>query len=207
MEIRPRYVPLRSDVRATLRQKTLLGETYVELTPGTRSAQPLREGGRIPRAAIAPSVQLDEIFRAFDPRTRRAFQTWMQQQASAIGPYARDVNAALGNLAPFAEDTGQLVGVLKRQQAAVQGLVSGTGEVFDALSERDGQLRGLIRGLDTVFATTGRARPRAARGVHGAADVRARGAAYAAAPGPLRRRHQPARRRSCGRRRASSRRP
>ena len=80
----------------------------------------------------------------------------MAQQSQAIGPYARDVNAALGNLAPFAEDAGELVGVLRRQKAAVQNLVSGTGDVFDALSERDGQLRGMIRELDTVFATTGR---------------------------------------------------
>ena len=38
MQIDPEYVPLRSDVKAILRQKTLLGETYVELTPGTPSA-------------------------------------------------------------------------------------------------------------------------------------------------------------------------
>jgi ABC-type transporter Mla subunit MlaD len=38
MEIQPKYAPLPSDVQATLRQKTLLGETYVELTPGTKGA-------------------------------------------------------------------------------------------------------------------------------------------------------------------------
>ena len=36
VEIERRYAPLRSDARAILRQKTLLGETYVELTPGRR---------------------------------------------------------------------------------------------------------------------------------------------------------------------------
>jgi phospholipid/cholesterol/gamma-HCH transport system substrate-binding protein len=156
LEIEPRYAPLPSDVKATLRQKTLLGETYVELTPGTKGAQTIQEGGQIPNAAISQSVQLDEIFRAFDPRTRAAFQTWMQEQSKAIGPYARDVNAALGNLGPFAEDAERLVAILKRQQAAVQGVVSNTGTVFGALSERQGQLRGMIRNLDTVFATTGR---------------------------------------------------
>ncbi|MEA2295740.1 MAG: phospholipid/cholesterol/gamma-HCH transport system substrate-binding protein [Solirubrobacteraceae bacterium] len=156
MEIQPRYAPLPSDVKATLRQKTLLGETYVELTPGTKGARTITEGGRIPDSAIAQSVQLDEIFRAFDPKTRAAFQTWMQEQSQAIGPYARDVNAALGNLGPFADDTAKLVGILRRQQAAVQGLVSNTGTVFGALSQRQGQLQGMIRNLDSVFRTTGR---------------------------------------------------
>src|SRR3954454_3966943 len=33
LRIDPRYAPLPMDTRAILRQKTLLGETYVELTP------------------------------------------------------------------------------------------------------------------------------------------------------------------------------
>ena len=36
IEIDPRYAPISSDARAILRQKTLLGETYVELTSGTQ---------------------------------------------------------------------------------------------------------------------------------------------------------------------------
>src|SRR3954449_5909393 len=36
LNIDARYAPLPTDTRAILRQKTLLGETYVELTPGHR---------------------------------------------------------------------------------------------------------------------------------------------------------------------------
>ncbi len=105
IELDPRYAPLPSDARAILRQKTLLGETYVELTPG----QPRRRR-RCPRAArcataqVSPTVELDEIFRTFDPTTRAAFQIWMQAQAQAIEGHGRDLNDALGNLGPFAED-------------------------------------------------------------------------------------------------------
>jgi virulence factor Mce-like protein len=155
IEIQSRYAPLPSDVRAILRQKTLLGETYVELTPGSKSAPPIPEDGHLRDGAVAQSVQLDEIFRSFDPKTRAAFQTWMQEQSKAIGPYARDVNAALGNLAPFAEDTADLVATLHRQDGALRRLVSGSADVFEALTERDGQLRGLTRNLAAVFRTTG----------------------------------------------------
>jgi virulence factor Mce-like protein len=154
LEIKHEYAPLPRDVRATLRQKTLLGETYVELSPGTPTAPKIREGGRIPRAVIAESVQLDEIFRAFDPRTREAFQTWMQEQARAVRGHGADLNAAFGNLGPFAEDAQQIVAILNRQQAAVTRLISNGATVFEALSERDGQLRSMITNLDTVFSTT-----------------------------------------------------
>src|SRR5204863_9094124 len=36
IEIEPQFAPISSDARAILRQKTLLGETYVELTSGTK---------------------------------------------------------------------------------------------------------------------------------------------------------------------------
>src|SRR6478735_6645424 len=35
IEIEPEFAPINSDAEAILRQKTLLGETYVELTSGT----------------------------------------------------------------------------------------------------------------------------------------------------------------------------
>src|SRR4051794_13474236 len=156
IEMRPRYAPVRSDARAILRQKTLLGETYVELTPGTSSARPVAENGTLAQSQVSDTVELDEILRAFDPQTRAAFQSWMQDQAQGIDGYGRDINDALGNLAPFAEDTARLVDILNTQQGAVQRLVSNSGVVFGALSERDGQLRSLIQHSERVFATTAR---------------------------------------------------
>jgi virulence factor Mce-like protein len=154
IELESRYAPLPSDARAILRQKTLLGETYVELTPGSADAPKVPEGGSLRESQISDTVQLDEIFRTFDADTRAAFQTWMQEQAKGIGGYGRDLNDALGNLGPFAEDAARLVDILNRQEGAVTRLVSNTGVVFDALSERDGQLRSLIENSNRVFAAT-----------------------------------------------------
>jgi virulence factor Mce-like protein len=154
IELESRYAPLPSDARAILRQKTLLGETYVELTPGSAEAPKLPENGTLREGQVSDTVQLDEIFRTFDAPTRQAFQTWMQEQGRGIGPYGRDVNDALGNLGPFAEDAARLVDILNRQQGAVRSLVSNTGVVFGALSERDGQLRSLIENSNRVFQAT-----------------------------------------------------
>ena len=154
IQLDSRYAPLRADSKAILRQKTLLGETYVELTPGTKSAQPIKENGRLRTTQVSPTVELDEIYRSFDPRTRRAFQVLMQTQAQAIKGHGRDINDALGNLGPFAEDASVAVDILNRQEGAVRRLVANTGVVFGALTERGDQLRGLIENSDRVFATT-----------------------------------------------------
>jgi phospholipid/cholesterol/gamma-HCH transport system substrate-binding protein len=154
LEIDSRYAPIPADTRAMLRQKTLLGETYVELTQGDGDGPKLAEDGTLPRAQVQPSVQLDEIFRTFDPRTRAAFQTWMQQLAIATTGRGADLSAAIANLEPFAEDANRVLRVLDTQQGAVQQLIRNTGEVFGALSERQGQLQGLIRNSGVVFHTT-----------------------------------------------------
>jgi virulence factor Mce-like protein len=153
-ELEPEYAPLPEDARALLRQKTLLGETYVELTPGSARAAKLPEGGRLAEGRVSATVELDEILRTFDPETREAFQSWMASQAAAIEGHGRDINDALGNLGPFADDAAELVDILNRQEPAVRRLISDTGVVFEALTERDGQLRDLIENANRVFATT-----------------------------------------------------
>jgi phospholipid/cholesterol/gamma-HCH transport system substrate-binding protein len=155
IQLEERFAPIAKDTRAILRQKTLLGETYVELTPGNpRRAGTLPENGTLPAAQVSDTVELDEIFRAFDPDTRQAFQTWMQQQSRAVRGRGQDLNDVLGNLDPFAQDANRILVVLNSQESAVRQVVRNTGQVFDAVSERRGQLQGLIRNANTVFTTT-----------------------------------------------------
>ncbi len=154
LEIDPKYAPIPSDTRAMLRQKTLLGETYVELTPGNRDAPPLPEGGTLPDAQVSDAVQLDEIFRAFDEPTRAAFQTWMADGAIAFRGRGVDLNAALGNLDPFAERADDLLRILDSQRLAVKKLLADGGTTFDAISKQPGELRSLIQNTESVFSTT-----------------------------------------------------
>src|SRR4051812_38572883 len=116
LAIDEKYAPLPADSKAILRQKTLLGETYVELTPGDAKGKTLKEDGTLPVAQVSPTVELDEIFRLFDDKTRASFQVWMQSQAQAVQGRGQDISNALGNLAPFADDTNDLLKVLVSQQ-------------------------------------------------------------------------------------------
>ena len=166
------------DTKAILRQKTLLGETYVELTPGTqeRRARSPRTAA-CPPAASSPTVELDEIFRAFDPKTRDGVPASGCRPArrGASTAAAQDINDALGNLAPFAEDTTTLLQILNAQQAGGAAARRATpARSSTALSERDGQLQSLITNSNKVFATTAARNQALKAHVHRAADLRAR---------------------------------
>ena len=153
LEIDKKYAPLPKDTRAILREKTLLGETFVELTPGNPKSGNLADHEIISNSRVEPTVQLDEILRIFDPKTKVAFRQWMRSSALQFkGTAPQDFNDALGNLAGFASDGADVLRVLDEQKVAVRQLVKNTGVVFGALNERRGQLRGLVVNSQRTFS-------------------------------------------------------
>jgi phospholipid/cholesterol/gamma-HCH transport system substrate-binding protein len=171
IEIDPQFAPINSDARAILRQKTLLGETYVELTAGNKPGTPvslgssgggsseetqnvhaIAEGGTLGVGQTKDATQIDEIFNALDKQTRTAFQKWQASAAVAINGRSVDLNDSLGNLGPFLGDATNVLHVLRSQRTALQGLVRDTGTVFNALSERNQELSGAITNSNQAFA-------------------------------------------------------
>ncbi|MGE5617508.1 MAG: MlaD family protein [Candidatus Woesearchaeota archaeon] len=154
LQIESRFAPRPADTHAILRAKTLLGETYVELSPGSRTAPKLRDGATIPQGQISPTVQLDQILSTFDPATRRAFEIWQQQEGTALTGRGEDLNAALADLYPFATNVDRLLAVLRRDSLSTSTLLRDTGVVFSSLAASPAQLQGFIRNANTTFAAT-----------------------------------------------------
>ena len=172
LEIRPEFAPISDDAKAILRQKTLLGETYVELTSGTEPGttdnvslgaaagvsdseaediEAIEEDGVLEVTATRNATQIDEIFNALDPETRTAFQEWQQSAAVAVQGRSLDLNDSFGNIGPFVSDASDILSVLRTQKEPLRGLVRDTGEVFGAVSERDQELAGAITGSEATF--------------------------------------------------------
>ncbi len=152
VELSSQFVPIHRDARAILRQKTLLGETYIEMTTGTKKAPTIPDNGRVSNGQVAPQVQFDEVLNTFDPGTRHAFRAWQQNLAKASNGRAQDLSDFLGNLPGFATDASSVLGVLDQQRNDVRGLFRGASTTFAAL--RQGQLQSLIRNSDQTFAAT-----------------------------------------------------
>jgi phospholipid/cholesterol/gamma-HCH transport system substrate-binding protein len=180
IEIDPEFAPISSDAKAILRQKTLLGETYVELTSGSQvdpdsggeetaatsatdadlevgevsgddAPHALEEGGHLESTQVVEQVQIDEIFNALDEETRQAFQLWMKNAGIAIDGRGLDLSDAFGNLGPFSDDASDVLATLREQEEALRGVVRNTGAVFEALTAREQELTGAIVGSHRTF--------------------------------------------------------
>ena len=173
IEIEPQFAPIASDARAILRQKTLLGETYVELTPGSEpggeaapvalgaaanvsdaeaeGVEPIPEGGTLAVSRTTEAVQFDEILDALDARTRRAGRRLVGQSATALRARGLDLNDALGNLGPLLNDAERIAAAVRRQRGSLRGLIRETGVVLNALAADDRELAGAITGAEGTF--------------------------------------------------------
>jgi phospholipid/cholesterol/gamma-HCH transport system substrate-binding protein len=151
MEVERDFAPIPADTRATLRQKTLLGQVYVELTPGSEEAPRLGEGQTLPRTSVEETTEIDELIGTFDRPTRRAFQGFTREIGRTIEGNEENLNDALGTLPSFVFRGRDLLAAVDRQEPAVQRLVRNAGVTFRALTEREGELRSLIVNANTFF--------------------------------------------------------
>ena len=160
IEISPQFAPRPANTTAILRQKTLLGETYVQLSFGNSRGPMLADGGSLPQGQVAPSVQLDQILSTFDPATRQAFETWMTQDGMAFTARGEDFNAALAQLYPFATNVDSVLAVLRRDSAQTRVLLADGAQVLAAISASPARLQDLVRNVE--HRVLGDRRPQAA---------------------------------------------
>jgi phospholipid/cholesterol/gamma-HCH transport system substrate-binding protein len=175
LEIEPEFAPIATDARAILRQKTLLGESYVELVPGTATepggepapvslgaagdasdaeaaaAEPIPEGGALAVGRTQEASQIDEIFNALDRETRRAGKRLIAESRVALAHRGIDLGFGLGNLGPFLRDAAEITALVRSQRDEVQGLIRDSGLVLRALAAGDRELAGSIVGAQQTF--------------------------------------------------------
>jgi virulence factor Mce-like protein len=157
IDLDPADSPIPADTRTILRRKTLLGEPFIQLIPGTpedHGGTMLPENGTLPVGQTQRSVELDEALRAFDPATRRNFRLILQELARGVKDQGSALNGALGNLRPVTESGADVVTTLASQRRAVHVLVRDAGATLEALSERRGDLHSLVAAGNSVLGAT-----------------------------------------------------
>jgi virulence factor Mce-like protein len=152
IEMEPEYAPIPTDTKAILRIKALLGETYIELSPGSASAPKLDDGAMLATSGVKEAVEIDEIISLFDRPTRENFRGWIRELATAIRKgRGEDLNDAIGHLPRFVATGEDVLQVLDEEEPALRGLVRNSGRTLAAVNERRGQLRELIGNANNTF--------------------------------------------------------
>ena len=175
VELSSQYSPIRANMHAILRQKSLLGETYVQLIPQQRgtAAPTWPTTAQLPNSQVEPSVTLDDILATFDPKTRRDFQVWQQSVAVGINGRGEEINASFAQLEPFVEHGNRLSRCSPRRRARCKRSSRTRASCSTRSAGRDHQLESMIVNGEHTFHAAAEASTGVRRSVRSAADVRA----------------------------------
>jgi phospholipid/cholesterol/gamma-HCH transport system substrate-binding protein len=144
-----RYAPVYSDGQIQIRAKTLAGENYVGLDPGTPAAGALPSGGMLPSVALE-ATQLDQILSTFDARHRRDLQRLLDAFGAGLGGHGPALSKFLGGSADLVDKATPVFGVLAADRAHVASLIDDFGTVADSLGQRSADIQQLVRSARTA---------------------------------------------------------
>jgi phospholipid/cholesterol/gamma-HCH transport system substrate-binding protein len=175
LSIDPGYGPVYRDAQVQVRAKSLGGENYVDLEPGSPRAGRLASGGLLPLASDPAATQLDQILSTFSAPRRRDVQRILDALGHGLGGRGAELNTLLagtgqlidnsatvatvlaqdrGQLASLVQDFGTVAGALGSRRQAIETLVSDARLEALAVSSRDAQVRQTLALLPGVLRAT-----------------------------------------------------
>lgn len=148
----PAHSPVHSDATVTLRPKSLLGEKYLDLYPGSGSAS-LDDNATIPATHVSESTDLQDVINTFDQPTRDKLAVILDNLGGGFAGRGADTNVTIAYGTQDMTDLAQVATTLEQRDkelvTVIQALDTVTAEL--AQSDRRQQLGELIANSDRLI--------------------------------------------------------
>ena len=152
MELRGDAAPLHEGATVILRVKTLIEETYLEVTDGTGPAIP--DGGRLPPSAEQLSVKFDDLLDTLPRETREQLASLVRELGVATDGEAQHLADTLAALGRLGRDGHDAIDVLAAQSDNLSALVREGTRLLALLDEGEGQIARLATAAERLTRAT-----------------------------------------------------
>jgi virulence factor Mce-like protein len=156
IQMQPKFSPIRTGATAIVRSKTLLGEGYIELSPGSHNAPPIPDGGRLPVSQVRHRQQLFDVLKIFTPATRANVRSLFVGLSTALRGRSRSLSDVIANAGPTSANLTTVADTLNGQELSLQRLIADSGSVLNALGTRQGVMQSAVRAGNAVLDVTAR---------------------------------------------------
>lgn len=151
MELDQQY-PLHGGVTVQVRNKTLVEETFLQLTDGDGPV--LDSGAVLPANAGKPAVGLNDVLASVDPSTRQALASTVRSLGASTKDSQDSISRALSGLGDLGREGQGALAALSAQSEDLKKLSGNAANLLAALDTRQGQIAQLVRDADTLTKTT-----------------------------------------------------
>jgi len=141
LDLDHKYAPVYRDARVLVRAKSIAGENYVEIQPGTPRAGTLPSGAMLPMSHADDATQIDDVLSILDRTRREDLQRILHGVAAGLPRGGADLNRTLEAAAAVPNNGDAAVRVLAHDASHVAALVDSFGRVTAALGQRAGAIR------------------------------------------------------------------
>jgi phospholipid/cholesterol/gamma-HCH transport system substrate-binding protein len=164
-------LPVRPNATVEVRTKNLLGETYIDVQPGSGSGR-IADGGTIPVSQTVPITEIDQVLSILDPETVQRVQLLINAAGTATANNGANMNAGIASATqlisalngPAVElsvrqqqvqdivlELDRLYGVLAGQRAQVLAELGTWNQVMAQLAGQDSGIAGTLQQADALL--------------------------------------------------------
>ncbi|MGE4425241.1 MAG: MlaD family protein [Solirubrobacteraceae bacterium] len=153
LHIDKKHAPIHKDAKVLVRQKTLVGENYIEVDPGSAKSGAVADGGRIAVKAQKEAVPIDRVLSSLDAKTRSRISRNLQASGKGVKGRAEDLNELFNRVPELSESGTKLMTVLDDRRAQVAAIVQNTGVLMNAVGSRNADIQRLIGSVKSTAET------------------------------------------------------
>jgi ABC-type transporter Mla subunit MlaD len=155
MAVRPDFGPFRSDASCEIRPESLIGEKFVDCSPGTPDGEPLRarDGGppTVPLEHTSSPVDLDIVFSALRLPYRQRLTLLVSELGTGLAGRPKELNAAIRRANPALQRANEVLAILNRDRRALGTLIDDSDRVIAELASRPREVEGFIARSEQVM--------------------------------------------------------
>jgi virulence factor Mce-like protein len=149
---------LRQDVRVAIRARSVLGEKYVELSPMSDTAPPLKEGDQL--VAFGRGVEIDQLVtslgplvEALDPEALKILTDALKADPERATRILDDAERLLHNAAVASDALPEIAEKTKSTLSSVEATAEEARPVLRHADEALSQVEGTVTRADTLLAS------------------------------------------------------
>lgn len=143
-----------ANATAAVSNANILGKKYVSFDPGTPSAGPLK-GNTLSVRQTTASQSLEDILATFDPATRAALRSSLNELGTGVVGHGGDLNALLANAPALLTQLKSVSTALTSSPADVPGLVASANALLGRFQGREAQFAALMRNARATMDAVG----------------------------------------------------
>jgi phospholipid/cholesterol/gamma-HCH transport system substrate-binding protein len=156
LQLDPDAGPLHQGAVVTVHNKSLIEETYLDITDGTGPT--IADGAELPPSAGRSSVQLDDVLASLSPETRASLGSLLRSSGLATANSRQNISRAVAGLGEVGRQGGDALTALAAQSQDLRELTVNTTDLLGALDTQQGRVADLVTDSEKVFRTTAQSR-------------------------------------------------